>query len=187
MYCKNCGSQNTDGVKFCRVCGAPMEQTAAPAAPVNSYAPNPAYKPANPAAGKADSSKTFVLISIIASAIALISIFMDWVGNKWLSLSLWDYIDTQLDLIDYLTTDGYLILIAGFLCVAMAIASVVMHALKKPKAKIISFLGLGAAILWMIFFNSNTSGNSVKVGYYLYIIGVAVAGVCPIIAKKQGK
>ena len=50
MFCRNCGTQNADGVKFCRACGTPMDQAASVnAAPVNAApvnpAPNPGYNP----------------------------------------------------------------------------------------------------------------------------------------------
>ncbi|MBR4626652.1 MAG: zinc-ribbon domain-containing protein [Ruminococcus sp.] len=48
MYCKNCGSENKEGAKFCNKCGAPLSQPAQPSAPAPNYgapqaAPQPNY------------------------------------------------------------------------------------------------------------------------------------------------
>ena len=60
MYCNNCGAKLTDGAKFCNACGAPVPQTAAPAAgferedqPVNASRP---AAPQQPSAGAAQTA-----------------------------------------------------------------------------------------------------------------------------------
>lgn len=70
MFCAKCGANVPDGVKFCSVCGQPVE-TAAPAAPVYEapVAPAPVYgAPVAPAPKKANVK----LIAIIAGAAALV-------------------------------------------------------------------------------------------------------------------
>lgn len=40
MFCKHCGAQQEENVKFCTVCGQPLEQPA-PAAPQSAVQPQP--------------------------------------------------------------------------------------------------------------------------------------------------
>ncbi|MEI6602280.1 MAG: zinc-ribbon domain-containing protein [Clostridia bacterium] len=42
MWCKNCGKENEDGVKFCVSCGAPAEINQTPVEPVQGYETQPA-------------------------------------------------------------------------------------------------------------------------------------------------
>ena len=42
MFCKHCGAQNPDGVRFCMDCGTPMPESAAPAVDPLTPAPEPA-------------------------------------------------------------------------------------------------------------------------------------------------
>ena len=90
MFCKNCGTENVDGAKFCRACGAPQEQ-AAPAAN-QGYAPNQGYVPnrapvrKNNAAGKTDIMKLIPTIAGVGTVITaffmgpLIQFFCDRVA-----------------------------------------------------------------------------------------------------------
>ena len=53
MFCPNCGTQNVDGVRFCRLCGKPLQTRVQPQAqsaqPVQPAQPQPSYsQPAQP-------------------------------------------------------------------------------------------------------------------------------------------
>ena len=64
MYCGKCGSQISDGAKFCHVCGNPTQQSEPAAAPVYTAAQQKA-----PAPKKQPDKK---LIGIVAAAVALV-------------------------------------------------------------------------------------------------------------------
>ena len=64
MYCGKCGSQISDGAKFCHVCGTPTQQSAPAAAPV--------YTPAQQKAPAPKKQPDKKLIGIVAAAAALV-------------------------------------------------------------------------------------------------------------------
>jgi hypothetical protein len=74
-FCISCGKELTPGKKFCEYCGAPVEQSPAPAAPaiqpVGSAAPVPQVVPAKPSGG---SGKTLVVAGIVV-VVAIIAVF----------------------------------------------------------------------------------------------------------------
>lgn len=77
MFCPKCGSENPDGSKFCKACGAPLRQQTTPA-PYDNLAPHTLgsqagfRQPGQPAlAPKPRHSKKPLVIGIVAVAVAL--------------------------------------------------------------------------------------------------------------------
>ena len=50
MFCRNCGTQNQDGAKFCKGCGNALNQPVQPSAPQNFTQPTQPAAPVQPAA-----------------------------------------------------------------------------------------------------------------------------------------
>ena len=81
MFCRNCGFNNADGVRFCAKCGNTLE--AAPAAPAAPTAPNygaptygaapagtPAYSAVTKAASAVSSAKVKKVLPFAAAGVA---------------------------------------------------------------------------------------------------------------------
>ena len=73
MFCKNCGTQLTEGVKFCPRCGTPIpeqkqtasQQTAAPSGTLHTAAPSPK---------KPGSKKKIIIPCVVAGAVLIVSV-----------------------------------------------------------------------------------------------------------------
>ncbi|MBO4903010.1 MAG: zinc-ribbon domain-containing protein [Lachnospiraceae bacterium] len=78
MFCQNCGSEVTEGKRFCGNCGAPVgnANTAAPAGNAIQNAPVQPVRPVNSAGGTPPKkqSKTWLIILIIVGAVLALSI-----------------------------------------------------------------------------------------------------------------
>lgn len=175
MFCKNCGTQNADGVKFCRACGTPIDQVApaapvaaAPAAPVSAaptpgYAPNPAYTPNpgyapdpgyNPHARYAPRPATpmpefLKKVPGIALIVAIVSLLLPWFGYGVRSYT--TYISlTQIVATFEAWSKGFgsvMMYLFGLICLA---APFVCMRLDKKKIPFGKFIGIGVAVLALI-------------------------------------
>lgn len=214
MFCKNCGTENVDGAKFCRACGAPQEQ-AAPAAnqsytPNQGYAPNQSYARSqgyapnqgyvpnrapvrkNTASGQNDIMK---LVPAICGAVALICMFL-----PWYVISIWGQSESATLLgtaFDFESWDvGFSAILLSLLsigCIVAAGFSIFASLKKLPYAKIVAFAGAVVALLTMFAWNSCCDSimeglsEYAKVGFafYLYIIAMVGSGVVSIINEKK--
>ena len=208
MFCKNCGTQNADGVKFCRACGAPMEQVApaAPvaAAPVNAapnpgyaanagytpnpgYAPNPGYNPnARYAPRPATPMPEFLKkVPGIALIVAIVSLLLPWFGvgyfgsNTYFSLP---YLVVTFT--DWTKNFGAVMMyLFGMICIA---APFVCMRLDKKKIPYGKFIGIGAAVVALITMflvkdYLDVSSLKTHVGFYFYMIAMLAYGIVGIL------
>ena len=78
MFCRHCGVENSDDSKFCRACGQPLEESAAPRTDIVRYAPLPTSKGPQ----KAPKNTAALIFAIIG---AVLGIFL---GLIWSSSAL---------------------------------------------------------------------------------------------------
>lgn len=71
MFCKNCGQQNADGVKFCGACGSPM---AAPA--TVGTAPPSVQQPINTYGAPVPQKSNGKIIAIVAAVVAAVAVLV---------------------------------------------------------------------------------------------------------------
>lgn len=208
MFCKNCGTENVDGAKFCRACGAPQEQ-AAPAAnqgyaPNQGYTPNQGYAPSqgyvpnrapvrkNSAPAQTDILK---LIPTIAGVVALICMFLPWyVISIWGQSESATLIGTAFDFESWdIGFSAILLSLLSIGCIAAAAFSVVACVKKMPVGKIVAAAGAVMALLtlfvWKSCVDALASGFSeyAKVGFafYLYIIAMVASAVVSFLNEKK--
>ena len=208
MFCKNCGTENVDGAKFCRACGAPQEQTAPAAntgynaqsgyAPNAGYTPNQGYVPnrapvrKNNTPGQTDIMK---LIPAIAGAVALICMFL-----PWYVISVFGYSDS-LSLFeaafDFGSWEGgfyyVLLTVLSIGCIAAAGFSVVACLKKIPVGKFVAIAGAVMALL-TLFVWKGAAGAAMSelskyakagVAFYLYIVAMVASGVVGFLNEKK--
>ncbi len=169
MFCKNCGTQNNDGVKFCRTCGAPMEQ--APA------------KPAKPDA--------LALVPMIAAAVALVCAFLPWyVVSFWGQSESSSLFGQGFAFGDWEIGFSWVLLsLVSLACIAIA-GFCLFAALKKlPIGKLVAVGGVVAAILTIVVYKSAAGAASsyteMGAGFYLYIVAVAAYAVVSFLNEKK--
>lgn len=196
MFCRNCGTQNADGVKFCRACGTPMDQ-AAPAAPMNAapvnpaptpgYAPNPGYNPNVRYAPRPATPMPEILKQIpgIALIVAIASLLLPWFGvgyfgsNTYFSLP---YLVVNFS--DWTKNFGAVMMyLFGLICIA---APFVCMRLDKKKMPFGKFVGIGAAVVALITMflvkdYLDVSSLKTHVGFYFYMIAMVAYGVVGIL------
>lgn len=198
MFCRNCGTQNADGVKFCRACGTPMDQAApvnaAPvnAAPVNAapnpgYVPNPGYNPNVRYAPRPATPMPEILKQVpgIALIVAIASLLLPWFGvgyfgsNSYFSLP---YL--VVNFADWTKNFGAVMMyLFGIICIA---APFVCMRLDKKKMPFGKFIGIGAAVIALITMflvkdYLDVSSLKTHVGFYFYMIAMVAYGVVGIL------
>ena len=196
MFCKNCGTENVDGAKFCRACGAPQEQ-AAPAAN-QGYAPNQGYVPnrapvrKNNAAGKTDIMK---LIPTIAGVVALICMFLPWyVISVWGVSESATLIGMAFDFDSWeVGFSGVLLSLLSLGCIACAVFTVFASTKKLPVGKIVAAVGAVLAIFTLFasdalldaMMKGMSEYGSAGFAFYLYIVAMAAAAVVGFLNEKK--
>ncbi len=208
MFCKNCGTENVDGAKFCRACGAPQEQ-AAPAANTgynakSGYAPNAGYTPNQgytpnraPVRRNAAPAQTNImgLIPAIAGGVALICMFL-----PWYVISVFGYSDS-LSLFeaafDFGSWEGgfyyVLLTVLSLGCIAAAAFSVVACLKKIPVGKFVAIGGAVAALLTLFVWKGCAGAAMAQlaeyakagVAFYLYIAAMVASGVVSFLNEKK--
>ncbi len=169
MICKNCGTQNNDGVKFCRTCGAPMEQAPAQPAKPNALA----------------------LVPLIASAVALVCAFL-----PWYVVSVWGISDSSTLIGQGFAFGDWEIgfswvLLSLVSLASIAIAAICLFAALKKLAigKLVAIGGVVAAILTLIVYKSAAGAASsytkMGAGFYLYIVAMAAYVVVSFLNEKN--
>ncbi|MBQ6890448.1 MAG: zinc-ribbon domain-containing protein [Oscillospiraceae bacterium] len=189
MNCTNCGTQNPEGTKFCRTCGAPMTQNAAPAP---GYAPNPAYAPQSAAPAKSDVMK---LLPAIAAAVALLCVVLPWYTISMFGVSeSATVLGTAFDFESWeVGFSAIMLSLLSIGCIVAAGFTVFASVKKLPIAKIVAFAGAVIAFLTMFAWDSCADAIAkglseyAKVGFafYLYIIAMVGAGVVSILNEKK--
>lgn len=208
MFCRNCGTQNDDGAKFCYACGTPMDQeapvNAAPvnAAPVNAapnpgyvpnpgYAPNPGYNPnmryaPRPAMPMPDILKKVPGIALI---VAIATLLLPWFGfgyygnNTYYTLP---YIVTNFA--DWTKNFGAVMMY--LFCLVCIAAPFVCMRLDKKKMPFGKFVGIGAAVVALITMflvkdYLDVSSLKTHIGFYFYMIAMAAYGVVGILNENN--
>ncbi len=69
MFCKNCGSEVTEGLKFCQSCGSPASSAPAPAQAPALPPPLPEQRPEKGGSGFLRSPAGIALVVILAVAV----------------------------------------------------------------------------------------------------------------------
>ena len=196
MFCRNCGTQNADGVKFCRACGTPMDQAASVnAAPVNAApanaAPNPGYNPnvryaPRPATPMPDILKKVPGIALI---VAIVTLLLPWFGYResfYYGNSVTSYFSLSylvITLSNWTKNFGAVMMyLFGILCIA---APFVCMRLDKKKIPYGKFVGIAAAVLALItmFLVKDYLTGSFKthIGFYFYMIAMLAYGTVGIL------
>lgn len=213
MFCSKCGAKNDEGAKFCRSCGSPMGQAAAPAAPANGYTPNTGYTPNagyNPNTGYTprpgytpnrsgnfgmSNSNIIAMIPIVAVGIAVICLFLPWYVFSAFGNS--DSVSIFKAAFDFGSWDAgfsYVLLsLLSFACVAV-VGFCLFAAVKKVAYG--KFAAIGGAVLalitvfvWDACADAVWSGLSkyakMGFGFYLYIICMAAYAVVSFLNEKK--
>lgn len=86
MFCGKCGSQISDGAKFCHVCGAPMQQSAPAAAPVKTGAQKTGAQKTGmqrkaPAPKKQPNKKLFAVAAAAVAVVLVIVLIVSLFGG----------------------------------------------------------------------------------------------------------
>lgn len=111
MFCRKCGSQNTDDARFCEKCGAPFTSPGAagqprPQAPAAYSAPPPAYSAAPPGYGATPPAYSAApapysigpgrdvkpLVAGILAGVAVVLILVANLGHSWFKRSGGDHL-----------------------------------------------------------------------------------------------
>lgn len=77
MFCNNCGKELVDNATFCPECGTKADMGAANIPPAGGMGNIPFNRA--PGAGAAAGMGTFKTMGLVSGALALLSLFLNWV------------------------------------------------------------------------------------------------------------
>ena len=195
MFCRNCGTQNADGVKFCRACGNPMDQAenAAPvnAAPAPGYAPNPGYNPNvryAPRPARAPLPPIMKKIPGIAIIVAIVCALLPWFGIKYYGEA--DYFSLFYlfaNFSEWTQNFGAVMMyVFTIACIAAPFVCMYFNSKKLPWGK---FVAIGAALLAFILMflvkeYLGVSSLKTHIGFYFYMIAMLGSGVVDFVNES---
>ncbi len=189
MFCNNCGKELVDNATFCPECGTKADMGAANIPPAGGMGNIPFNRA--PGAGAAAGMGTFKTMGLVSGALALLSLFLNWVklaSDKLAQLGrVFGEEDGSFNFFR-LMEEGEIGAL-GIATVVFIIVFLIFQLTNHPKLSLIGCIWM-AFMLGLCFWavgeaNSYFVMYKYAIGFYLFVLATVLAFVSAIKGKKR--